>query len=356
MKVRRKVTGRRGPPGGQGARRGLLCAGNFIVDYVKMIDRFPTEESCIEITSMKTANGGAPYNMLVDLAHAKVGFPLSALGLVGDDPEGRGILAHCRRLKIDTRALGVAKGARTSFSDILTTEDAGRRTIVQHHGANALLDRKHFATALPRSRAKILHLAFLALLKRLDAPSASHGTVAAEILARAQSLGFVTSSDVVTDVGGRLPRLVFAALPHLDYFFINEIEAEILTGVRPRRDDGTLDRTTLELAGRSLLDRGMRGWLVLHTAEAAVALRDGEPARWHGSVQIPRDRIAGTNGAGDAFAAGFLAGVHDDRPIEECLRTGVCVAASSLLDSTPSDGVRPLPACLALGERYGFRA
>ncbi|MFT4548968.1 MAG: sugar/nucleoside kinase (ribokinase family), partial [Verrucomicrobiales bacterium] len=75
----------------------------------------------------------------------------------------------------------------------------------------------------------------------------------------------------------------------------------------------------------------------------------------HGSVLLPDSEIGGATGAGDAFAAGYLLGFHAAAGVEECLRNGVCAAAMSLADPTPSGGMRSQRECLELGDRYGFR-
>jgi sugar/nucleoside kinase (ribokinase family) len=70
---------------------------------------------------------------------------------------------------------------------------------------------------------------------------------------------------------------------------------------------------------------------------------------------LPAEKIAGATGAGDAFAAGVLLGLHDEYSVPEMLRLGVCAAASSLLHPSASRGVLPLAQCLELGVEHGFR-
>jgi sugar/nucleoside kinase (ribokinase family) len=77
---------------------------------------------------------------------------------------------------------------------------------------------------------------------------------------------------------------------------------------------------------------------------------------WQGSVCLPKSEIAGSTGAGDAFAAGFLLGVHELLPIAEALRLGVSVAAASLRAPGASSGIASLARCLALGKKYGYRS
>src|SRR5258707_138709 len=87
------------------SRCGLLAGGNWIIDQVKLIDVYPQPEQLGNIHSQSQGTGGAPYNVLVDLAKYGAPFPLFAAGLVGADPLGRHILDDCRSHQIDTRNL-----------------------------------------------------------------------------------------------------------------------------------------------------------------------------------------------------------------------------------------------------------
>ncbi|MFV1995261.1 MAG: PfkB family carbohydrate kinase, partial [Verrucomicrobiales bacterium] len=96
-------------------RRGLLAGGNFIIDYVKMIDAYPGQDMLASILSESSANGGGPYNVLVDLASMGAEFPLEAAGLVGDDANGQWIFEDCRARGIDTSRLRRTGQAPTSY-------------------------------------------------------------------------------------------------------------------------------------------------------------------------------------------------------------------------------------------------
>ena len=142
-----------------GYRRGLLAGGNWIVDHVKIVDVYPQPEQLANIQSQAQGTGGAPYNVLIDLARSGAPFPLFAAGLVGKDEAGRQILEDCRKHKIDTRFLGTTPKAPTSFTDVMTEQGGGRRTFFHSRGANALWDRggsrfqkdqgAHFSSRLP---------------------------------------------------------------------------------------------------------------------------------------------------------------------------------------------------------------
>ena len=63
----------------------------------------------------------------------------------------------------------------------------------------------------------------------------------------------------------------------------------------------------------------------------------------------------GTAGAGDAFCAGVLLGLHDGWDVPRCLLTGVCMAAACLSHPTCTAGVGPLDTVLKLAKKFKFR-
>jgi sugar/nucleoside kinase (ribokinase family) len=334
------------------SRRGLLAAGNWIIDYTKIIDIYPAQDALCNILKETHGNGGSPYNLLIDLARLKAPFPLEALGLVGDDKDGEAIRADCLRHHIEPGQLHTCKEAHTSYTDVMSVKASGRRTFFHQRGANALLGPEHFD--FTASRAKYFHLGYLLLLDRLDQPDPEHGTVAAGLLKQARAAGFKTSIDVVSEDSDRFAAIVRPALKHTDYAILNEFEAARTTGLQIRTEQG-IDCPQLRIAAGNLLEAGVNEWVVIHFPEGAIAAgRDGS-VLFQGSVRIAQEKIIGTTGAGDAFGAGLLYGLHEEMPMEECLRYAVCVAAACLTEATCSGGVRPLAHCLEFGSACGFR-
>ena len=333
-------------------RHGVLSGGNWIIDHVKIVDHFPAQDTLANILSEHGGSGGSPYNILIDLAKFGVTFPLEAVGLIGDDQDGQTILKDCAKHGIDTSGLRITTEAPTSYTDVMTVRDTGRRTFFHNRGANALLEESHFDLAA--SRAKIFHIGYLLLLDKLDAISPDGTTGASRLLEKATAHGFKTSVDLVSEDSDRFAAVVRPILPHLDYLIINEFEAGRSTGVEVTVD-GKINLARLSEAAAKLLEAGVREWVVIHFPDGALARHaSGEECR-HGSVILPSTYIRGAAGAGDAFAAGALLGLHDGLPIAECLRVAVCTAASNLSDPTCTGGILPLDQCLRLGEEYGFR-
>jgi len=334
-------------------RRGLLAGGNWIIDQVKIIDVYPQPEKLGNILSQSQGTGGGPYNVLIDLAKSGVRFPLFGAGLVGKDALGEQILADCHRHKIDTRVLTQTNRAPTSFTDVMTERATGRRTFFHDRGANSLWDGA--GIGFKKTRARIFHLAYLLLLDALDVPDKEFVTKSARLLAEAQAAGLKTSVDVVSEDSNRFARVVAPALKFVDYCILNEFEAGKTTGFKLRGPDGSLDTVTLRHAAGALLQQGVRELVVIHFPEGAFArTRRGDDV-WQSSLRLPPKYIAGTAGAGDAFCAGVLLGLHEGWDCPRCLLTGVCLAAASLSDPTCTAGVKSLSSSLALAKKFGFQ-
>ena len=335
------------------AHRGLLAGGNWIIDSVKLIDSYPPPEQLANIVAETTGTGGGPYNVLMNLAQSGAPFPLAAAGLVGVDPKGDRILAHCRQHQIDVRFLKQTPKAATSYTDVMTEQASGRRTFFHARGANALWTGAGLDFA--RSKARIFHLAYLLILDALDVPDEKHGTRAGRLLAAAQAAGLKTSVDLVSEDSNRFTTLVAPALKFVDYCILNEIEAGKTTGFKVRTPDGRLDSVALRHAAGALLQLGVRELVVIHFPEGALARNRRGDDIWQPSLKIPAKHIAGTAGAGDAFCAGVLWGLHEGWELQRSLRTGVCLAAASLSDPTCTAGVKSLASSLALAKKFGFQ-
>lgn len=334
------------------ARNGILAAGNWIVDHVKVIDVWPGQEALANIKSEYRATGGPVMNVLIDLAKLGAKFPLHGAGILGNDPQGDWALGACRSHGIDVSLVKRTDQAPTSYTDVMTVQPSGRRTFFHQRGANALFDSE--SINVETTPAKMFHLAYLLLLDRLDQPKKGFGTRAGELLAKASGLGIITTVDVVSEESDRYSRVVLPVLPFIDIIFLNEFEAARIISFEIRAG-GRIHTPALVRAARGLLDAGVRQWVVIHFPEGVFAAAKDGRKFFQPSLDVPPGLIAGSAGAGDAIAAGVLLGVHDELPMEDCLMFAVCAAAASLRHPSTTEGVKSLEACLALAHEFGYR-
>lgn len=331
-------------------RAGICCAGNWIIDHVKTIDVWPAEETLANILAEELGTGGAPYNVSVDLARFGLGLRVLGLGLVGDDPGGERILADLHARGIDSRHIRKVAGVPTAYTDVMSVRGTGRRTFFHNRGANALLAPEHFL--VDELDCRILSLGYLLLLDALDAEDPELGTRAARVLASCRKAGILTAVDVVSESSDRFARVVTPALPHTDYLIVNEIEAGRTTR-RELRPDGRLDRREAEAAAADLLERGVRRRVVIHAPEGALGVERDGSSTWSASLDLPEGFIAGTVGAGDAFFAGMLVGIHEGWALEESLAFANAAAASCLRHPTCTGGVGTAEEIRELARRLG---
>ncbi|TDU81173.1 sugar/nucleoside kinase (ribokinase family) [Prosthecobacter fusiformis] len=330
-------------------RSGILAAGNFIVDYVKIVDHYPQQDMLASILSESQANGGGPYNVLKDLAAMQADFPLAACGLVGDDANGRWIRRDCEEHGIDTSQLHSTALGSTSYTDAMTVKSTGRRTFFHQRGANALFDVAHCDCT--QTNAKILHLGYLMLLDHMDSFASDGQTHASRLLALAQQAGLETSVDMVSTENPQFREIALSALPFTDHLIINEIEASRVLSRTVKADDFD----ALLSAAQEILHLGVTQSVTIHVEHGAAACTRAGTTHIQPSLDLPPGYSQGATGAGDAFAAGLLYGLHEHMPLPDRLRLAVCTAAASLSHPTPSGGMKPVADCLALAEQFPFR-
>jgi sugar/nucleoside kinase (ribokinase family) len=338
-------------------RRGIAGAGNWIIDRLYICDFWPSEETLANILRDERGTGGAPYNCLLDIAKfgldsGEGAIRLEAIGLIGDDDNGRAIQADCADNGIDTSALIVADRAPTSYTNVMVIQDSGKRTFFHNRGANALFGVEH--VPVDQIKARLVHFGYLLLLDRMDEPDDEFGTVAARILKQFQDAGIETSIDVVSEDSDRFPLIVKPALKYTDYAIVNEFEAGKTTG-HELKCDGKVDIAAVRASAQDMLDLGVGKLVCIHMPEGGYVLTSDGTEFWQPSLQLPDGYIKGAAGAGDAFCAGMLLGIHERWEIEKSLLLAVCSAAMSLSEPGCTEACTNLTDTLALADKYPFQ-
>ena len=331
---------------------GILAGGNWIIDNVKIVDVYPKEDKLANILKESNSNGGAPYSVLKAISKMGFQFPLTGIGAIGDDERGDYILNECQKLNIDSSQIIKVQNSNTSYTDVMTVLGTGRRTFFHSRGANAYLDESYFNFSGHKS--KIFHLGYLLLLDRLDAIGSDGLTGAAKVLRDAKQSGLITSADLVSEQSERFKTIIPLALQYVDILFVNEFEAGMLTDIEICDEEGECSIVNAYQAADAILNAGVQRWVIIHFPKGAIALNKSGEKLFQPSVKMPVEKIKGSVGAGDAFAAGVLAGVHEDWTMAKCLLLGVNVAAASLMDASSSESIVPWQECLKIGEDFGY--
>ena len=333
-------------------RRGIITAGTWCVDLNKSIPVWPYEDTMTTIVEVDRQGGGSGCNMAIDLKRLDPALPVATMGLVGDDDDGRYLLAECDRYGIERWGLATSREGETGSTDCFNSKASGRRTHFYTPGVAARLSPDHFDFS--RSQARLLHLGLPGAHATMDARWGEDSTGWATVLRKARAAGLRTNLEMVSTGADEVSRFGRSCLPHLDLLVVNDYEIGCVAGVETRRD-GRAAPAKVARALFEVLSMGPLQLAIAHFPEGAIAATPDGAIVSLGSVAMPAGAIAGVNGAGDAFAAGVLYGWCEAWPLEEALRLGHACAAASLREVSTTRGVAPVAECLALAERYGLR-
>ena len=272
-------------------RTGIAVAGTILVDKLNEIGAYPASGELTKILSVSRAVGGAVPNVGIDIKRVDPTITVKAVGKIGNDAEGDFLVNTLEENGVDASLL--ARGdTSTSFTDVMSIV-GGQRTFFTYPGACA--DFGFDDIDFDKLDAKMLHLGYFLLLDKVD------GGDGEKILKAAQERGIKTSIDLVSENSDRY-HIVKSCLKYTDNVIINELEAGMIAGIEPRREN-------LQRIAGALKDMGVRERVVIHMPETGVCLSDNgffELPSW----ELPKGFIKGKTGAGDAFCAGALIGIY----------------------------------------------
>jgi len=208
------------------------------------------------------------------------------VGILGDDEEGSQLIAHFRKLGIDTAGIRVTKSYRTptKMRILAGAVHSARQQIVRldSGGPTAKTNERPFLERKLKS-----------LLPRADALLVSdygYGTILPDIVAGASSKGIPSTVD---------SRFAMTAFSGMTAATPNEPEVEAALGITIGND-----RDKLEWAGRTLMRRLKHNALLITRGKDGMALFEKSAK----TVHIPihgTDEIADVTGAGDTVIATF---------------------------------------------------
>jgi sugar/nucleoside kinase (ribokinase family) len=300
-------------PGSAQAGRGPVVAedhpvvvvGDVMTDVVARISD-PLALGSDTAAHVVTRQGGAGANVAAWLAERAV--PVVLVGRVGDDPFGREAAQELARGGVRT-ALAVDPVRPTGTCVVLVGGD-GERTMLPDAGSNSGLAPADLPAGV-LATAGHLHVSGYTLLN----PGSREAGVAAVAAARAAGVPVSVdpaSAAPLEAVGGkeflRLTEDIGLAFCTLD-------EADVLVGTRD--PDVAAARLTATYEQ-----------VVLKLGAAGARWSSADDPAGHRVPQCPcPDGVVDSTGAGDAFAAGYLAASLSGGSVPEALAAGCALAA-----------------------------
>lgn len=331
-------------------RKGIAIAGNIITDVVKRIDTYPAVGMMSYVTDTEYAVGGCVPNTAINLAKIDPSIPIYAVGKVGSDENGRFIISQLQKNGVYVDRVSCSPNTATSFCDVMSIP-TGERTFFHQKGANAEFSPDDIN--IETLHCNILHIGYILLLDAFDKPHKQYGTVMAEFLHRVQNAGIKTSVDVVSNSTMDFGKTVLPALKYCNFAIMNEIECCSIWNMNAYNSDGKLSYEHIRACMEKMVDCGVKEKVIVHSKACSFILNAETGAFTQvPSLQIPRELIKGSVGAGDAFCAGCLYGIYNNFSDTQLLGFASAVAACSLFAANSTDGVRTKAEIFAVAEKY----
>jgi sugar/nucleoside kinase (ribokinase family) len=333
-------------------RSGILCGGAWCVDHTFSIDHWPEEETLAKIVAEKQHGGCPGHNMSSALKRLEVPFPVEAIGLLGDDADGHFLTKICDDMGIERSALEIRSTVKTARTIAMSAIPTGKRTFFYLGGAHATQTPDDFDFS--KTRTRIVHLGLPGLHEKLDAPWKDDVSGWVTILKKARAAGLKANIELVSVAPEVIRAAALPMLPWLDTLIVNDYEAGALVNIETVKN-GIADASACRAAAERLMETTKLSLVAIHFPKGGVAMARNGTVVEQPSVNVPQSAIAGSNGAGDCFAAGMLFGHHEGWSLEKSLRLAHASSASSLRSPTTTEAVLPWRDCLALAEKWGWR-
>ncbi len=294
---------------------GVICAGSICFDILmRPVDQLQwgTSTWVDEFVEDLGGNGGNTAYAL-----GKLGTPVRLLSIVGKDSHGERVMARLGEAGVDLALVERTEGLTTTTVCIVNT--SGNRFFLKRLGVShdTFADPIEFTPSLVGSHTHF-HMANIFSIPNLS----KHG---AEILRRAREAGLSTSLDTGWDPEKRWIERVGPCLRYTDLLFVNQEEAQMLTG-----------SSEPETVGASLRQHGVRD-VIMKLGAAGCAVLTPEGLHHVPGMSV---EVVDTTGAGDCFAGGFLTALCRGGSYAEAARFANAVGAMAVETLGAIAGVR----------------
>jgi len=327
-------------------RYDVLGLGNAIVDVIAraeedflaqhalhkgammLIDEPMAEKLYAAMGATTVISGGSAANTIIGVAG--LGGSAGFIGKVKADPLGEMFAHDIRQAKIGFATPPAADGPATARCLVLVTPD-GQRTMNTFLGACQNLTEADVEPATVAASAIVYLEGYL-----WDPPGAKAAFVKASRIAREAGRRVALSlSDAFCVDRYRDEFLGLVRDGSVQILFANESELHALY------QTSDFDTAVAQLRNENILGvvtRAERGSVVV-TREETLAVN-----------AFPVEKVVDTTGAGDLFAAGFLAGLAKDKDYASCARLGALAAAEVIQHL----GARPQVSLASLAAENGL--
>jgi len=314
----------------------LFCMGNPLLDIQVTSDEIlnkynlkandailageehaPIYEEIVEKHKVVYVAGGAAQNAARAAAYVLPEHSVVYTGCVGDDDLARQLREANKKEGVESAYL-VKKGEKTGACAVVIT--GHHRSLVTTLRAAEMFDVSHLSSP------EIAPLVEGAQAYYVGGFFLTHGVKSAlEIAQKAASAGKTFALNLSAPFICQFFKVQLEeVLPYVDILFGNESEAEAWGAASGLPNPKDLKAVAKALAALPK-NNPSKPRIVVITSGAdstTVATSDSEEVKVYPVHALPEDQIVDTNGAGDAFAGGFMGAYVAGKTVEEAVEVG----------------------------------
>jgi ribokinase len=286
----------------------VVVLGGAAVDWVAEVETLPPRDGLALAHSYRCYPGGSAANVAVGLA--RLGFRTGFVGKLGDDENGQFLRQAFDTEGVDTTALRVAPGQPTATC-FVGLDAQGDRMVFSLPGAS-LLEEPAELDLWYVGQGRVLYIGPAYTAVAVAASAAAHAAGALVIYAPSGAWGR-------DGLAGLRPILKGA-----DLLLVSQPEAMALSG-----------QATPQAALGTLVETGVAAVVETLGAQGVLVHSGGDTHHLTSFPVSPQD----TTGAGDAFAAGLIAGYLEGRDWLAAAQLGNAVAALKIQQMGARNGL-----------------
>ena len=298
----------------------VSCVGVITADVLaKPVEKLPETGLLSKVDQIKLSVGGCASNAAIGLA--RLGKKAQLFGRIGADSFGRFVKGEIESAGVDSGGLYLSDTAHTS-SSVVAVNAGGERSIMHCFGSNAEfcvadIDFNKIISA------PVLFIAGTFLMPAFD------GAGAQELLEKANAAGILCCLDTAWDPSGVWMAKLRGCMNFIDWFMPSFEEAVMLGGGEKQP----------EKIAEGFIAMGAKNIIIKLGGCGCYVKPAGGSGFYLPAYNIP---VVDTSGAGDAFCAGFLAGLAQNLSPEECARLGNAAGALCVTQMGTTAGIKSM--------------
>ena len=278
----------------------VLVIGSLNMDFVIEVDKMPTKKETVHGNNFTLIPGGKGANEAYALG--KMGANVTMLGCVGKDEYGEKLIENLKSVNVNTSKIKKVSKIKTGCA-FITVDKNGDNSITVVGGANQTLTKD-----IIDKNIKLIEDSDI-IIMQLEIPI--------DVVTYASQVAKEKGKIVILDPAPAVKNIPEALLQNIDIIKPNEVEIEVLTGIKVRKQKDLLK------ASYKLIEKGVKNVITTLGNQGSFLVTKDK----YDYFKALKVEVVDTTAAGDTFTAALAKSLLEDKTIEEAIYYANIVSA-----------------------------